>query len=283
MSRLLIAGCGYVGAKLGRAAAASGREVFGVRRRAMEADEGLHSIAADMTDRRALLALPDGIEWLVYAAAADEFTEEAYRRCYGAALSGVVEAMRRQPQLRGAVLLSSTSVYERADGAWVDETSPVDPSHFSGRAMLEAESILRTLPCPTIALRLGYIYGPGRSGIVSAARREAETSASGAGHHENFIHVEDCVRAISFVLEHPSPAETYVVVDEEPALRTEVLAWIRQVLGLAAPSSDGPPLVRSKPPRGDKRCSSARLREAGFRFRYPTYREGLSPLLRGEG
>jgi hypothetical protein len=56
-----------------------------------------------------------------------------------------------------------------------------------------------------------------------------------------------------------------------------VLAWLAARLGVPAPPvEEGEAGVRA---RGDKRCSNARLLATGFRFRYPTYREGYAALL----
>jgi hypothetical protein len=61
-----------------------------------------------------------------------------------------------------------------------------------------------------------------------------------------------------------------------------VLAWLAERLGVAVPAPASP---TERPEAGrsatNKRCSNALLLASGFRFRYPTYREGYQSLLGG--
>ena len=61
-------------------------------------------------------------------------------------------------------------MYSQNDGGWVDEDSPTEPDSFSGRRLLEAEQILAASPFGTVSLRLGGIYGPGRTGLIDRVR-----------------------------------------------------------------------------------------------------------------
>lgn len=75
--------------------------------------------------------------------------------------------------------------------------------------------------------------------------------------------------------------QIYVGVDDAPATECEVLAWLAARLGAPAPRR-----IRDEEAaaRGSgKRCSNERLRASGYRFRYPTYREGYAAVLAGEG
>ncbi len=82
MARVLIAGCGDLGNTAGSLLVAAGHEVFGVRRRTAAIAAGITPIAADLCDLSSLQCLPDGIETLIYAAAADGFSDDAYERAY---------------------------------------------------------------------------------------------------------------------------------------------------------------------------------------------------------
>ena len=68
----------------------------------------------------------------------------------------------------------------------------------------------------------------------------------------------------------------YVAVDDEPTDQRDVQNWLCQRLGqdpaaLVAPTS--------KPMGANKRCSNALLRSTGYRFIYPTYRDGYGAML----
>jgi hypothetical protein len=73
-----------------------------------------------------------------------------------------------------------------------------------------------------------------------------------------------------------TPASIYIGVDDEPADRRAVVEWMAQRLGVATPpaTAGGAP----SPARG-KRCSNRALRASGYRFRFPTFREGYADVL----
>ena len=183
---------------------------------------GLLPVAADLADPAAA-ALPAAVDAVVYAAAADESSDEAYRRAY-------VDGQRKLHAALAAagasparwLFVSSTGVHAQADGETVDEESPAEPDRFSGRRLLEGERFAATAASVAVSVRFGGIYGPGRNRLVETVRR------GGACR------------------ERPRPP--------------------RAALG------DGPA-------RGSKRCSNARLLASGYRFLYPSWREGYAAVL----
>ena len=75
-----------------------------------------------------------------------------------------------------------------------------------------------------------------------------------------------------------SRAPDYVLIRRQAEER-EVLRWLAEQLGAPEPRAAEP----GEKPAGSKRCSSRRLRESGYRFTYPTFREGYAALLAAEG
>ena len=73
----------------------------------------------------------------------------------------------------------------------------------------------------------------------------------------------------------------YIGVDDAPVTELEVLEWLAARLGAPAPRRVSEADAASR--GAGKRCSNARLRASGYRFRYPTYREGYAAVLSGEG
>ena len=162
MANILIAGCGYVGTALGLRLAAAGHMVWGIRRSAEGLPSGIHHLAADLTAPETLQDLPPALDVVFYTAAPNGSEEAAYRAIYVDGLRHVLEALVRQHQSPRRVLLtSSTAVYAQSAGEWVDETSPTEPQHFTGRRVLEGERVLLDGPFPATVLRLGGIYGRG--------------------------------------------------------------------------------------------------------------------------
>ena len=82
MSRIVIAGCGDVGTRLGLTLSAAGHEVWGLRRQPQRLPDPIRPLAADLRDPNTLGTLPEGIDALYYTAAAGGYREENYRAAY---------------------------------------------------------------------------------------------------------------------------------------------------------------------------------------------------------
>jgi nucleoside-diphosphate-sugar epimerase len=280
---VLIAGCGYVGGALAHRLAAGGTAVWALRRSPGPPQPGIEPVAADLTDRaglqQALASLPP-LDAVVYTAAAGGRTDAAYQAAYVTGVAHLLEALEALGQKPGAFLFtSSTGVYGQGDGEWVDETSPTEPPHFTGRRLLEGEALLRRADLPTTAVRFGGIYGPGRTRLIDQVRRgEARLPAVLPGEaplYTNRIHREDCAGVLHHLLEM-EPGERhdlYLGVDDDPAPLAEVYRWLARHLGVAEPP-EGDSLGGDRRGRSNKRCSNRRLRESGYTFRYPSFREG---------
>jgi len=283
VARILVAGCGYVGSELARRLAADGHVVFGLRRSDHPLPEGVAALRADLCDRAGLrTALAEvehgGIDAVVYAAAAAGADDEAYRRAYVAGLANVVEWADAQGMRPPRVLFtSSTAVYAQTDGSWVDEDSPTEPTHFSGVRMLEAERLVTG--AGGIALRLGGIYGPGRTRLVDGVRAGRATLRTGPPRWTNRIHRDDCAGAAHHLLLHPDGAGAWVGVDHEPADERTVLDWLAARLGVPPPRRTAAPGPAPDRAATNKRCANRKLLASGYRFRYPTFREGYAALL----
>lgn len=285
MARVLIAGCGYVGTALGQGLAALGHEVFGLRRRPEGLPRGIHAVAADLSEPSSLEALPGAVELLVYCASAAGFSEQAYRAAYVDGLQNLFDAISRWPEPPRRILFtSSTAVYGQHAGEWVDEGSSTEPAGFSGRRLLEGEALLRRGPIPGIVLRLGGIYGPGRTRLVESVRSGSAVCREGL--YTNRIHRDDAAGAIAHLLALESPEPVYLGVDHEPAEECALLRWIAERIGAPPPRHEAPDAAATRAggrPHGSKRCQSDRLRRSGYRFRHPSYREGYGALLRELG
>lgn len=285
MSRVLIAGCGYVGAPLARLLAERGDEAWGLRRHPAELPFGVRPLAADVTDPSSL----DGVRRLepdavVYAVSPSERSPGAYRSAYVEGLRNVLDAAFGRGRSPGrAVLVGSTGVYGHGDGRWVDEETPPDPADATGEALLEAEALVREMGAPGVVLRLGGIYGPGRDRLV---RRVLDGSAScpPEGRYSNRIHRDDAAAAALHLLDLDAPRPVYLGVDREPAELRVVYRWIADRAGVPDPCRSGVASAAGGGRRGtNKRCSSDRLVKSGFRHGFPTFREGYGALLREMG
>jgi nucleoside-diphosphate-sugar epimerase len=279
MANVLIAGCGYVGTALGTRLASEGHVVWGLRRCPAALPSSIRPFVADLTAPETLEALPPGLDVVFYTASADASDDEAYRAAYVEGLHNLLRALDRQRQvLRRVFFTSSTGVYAQSSGAWVDETSPTEPAEFSGIRVLEGERLLLGGLFPATALRLGGIYGPGRTRLIDRVRQGLAVCQDGPPLHTNRIHRDDCAGALRHLMTLAEPAGLYLGVDHEPAEQCEVLRWLAAQLGVSPPRL-GPPLDSTPRRQSNKRCSNAKLVASGYTFRYPTFRDGYMTLL----
>lgn len=290
MARILIAGCGDIGATLGQSLKKNGHEVWGLKRHPTDLPLGIQPLAADLTDPATLTALPSALDFVVYSAAATNFSEVAYQAAYVTGVRNVLNALRQTGQSPQRLLFtSSTSVYAQHQGEWVDEDSPAEADGFSGSCIRAGEQLLWGSGWPAVAVRFGGIYGPGRTRLIESVRDGSATRPSGPPLHTNRIHRDDCARALEHLLFLADPAPLYLAVDDDPAPLDQVLGWLATQLGMPEPpliahsslkpgaETGGNAALRM---RASKRCRNARLRASGFSFHYPGYRDGYAALLR---
>lgn len=277
--RILIAGCGYVGCALGRYLAQSGRAVWGLRRSVTGLPESIRPVAADLCEPESLKRLPEDLTGVFYTAGAAEFRDDAYRAAYVTGLANLLDALRNQRQKPSRIIFtSSTGVYEQSDGEWVDESSPTEPSSFSGQRVLEGERLLEASDFPSVILRLGGIYGPGRTRLIDRVRSGEARRERNGPRYLNLIHLADIVGALAHLMMLPDPGRVYIGVDSEPQVWNDLVDYLAKQLDVPPPPFSDDHQTRGRPFR-NRRCSNARLRETGYVFRYPSARQGYGELI----
>ena len=278
---MLIAGCGYVGAALGRSLAAHGIQVFGIRRNANTLPEGIRGIACDLSRSGDISSIPNRFGSLVYCpSVGGKGTLADYRALY---VNGF-RCLLDHGTFGRVLFVSSTGVYGQRNGEWVDEISETSPCIDSGRAMLEAESVARTNSPAGIAVRFSGIYGPGRTRLVHMLQEGRATCERDRPRYLNQIHRADCVGVLLHLLSISNPACLYISSDMEPASRFDVWSWMAEQGRMQRPEvvdRGGSGIPGDS--RGNKRCLNQRLLADGYRFQFPTFREGYADLLTGGG
>lgn len=277
----LIVGCGDVGGRLARRLLALGWQVSGLRRSVQLLPEGVRPIAADLSDRRIPADWPEQApDYLVYCVAASQHDEAGYQAAYVDGLRNVLGWLQRSGQVpRRLVFVSSSSVFAQKGGEWVDETSVTEPEGYSGKLMLEAERLALASGIPASILRLTGIYGPGREWLLTQVRQGYRV-ADEPPLYGNRIHADDAAGLLAFLLQADARGEAledcYIGVDDAPAPLAEVVAWLREYLGVTEWSDEQ--RVRRT---GSKRCSNQRARALGWAPQYPSYKEGYAAILQG--
>ena len=281
MSEVLIAGCGYVGTALGKRLLVDGHRVWGLRRNVHLLPSRIQPIMADLSRPETLHALPSSLDYLFYVAAADETTEASYQTTYIEGIRNLLRSLEEQNiHPRRGFFTSSTAVYAQQEGEWIDEDSPAEPSHFTGARLLQAERLLRESIFPWTVARLSGIYGPGRTRLVEEVRQGRFTPTTSLKYYTNRIHQEDCAGVLRHLMGLHAPDGLYLGTDHEPARLCDIADWLVQELDLEPILKTDPLPAPENRFRTNKRCSNARLVASGYRFRFPTFREGYSALLK---
>ena len=280
MARVLIAGCGDVGTELGVRLVEDGHTVWGLRRHCDTLPSNLHSLPADLTRPETLHALPPALDVVFYTAAPDSSSASTYRVTYGDGIRHLLAALATQGHtLQRFIFTSSTGVYAQEAGEWVDELSPTEPVHFSGKELLIGEQIVLSSAFPATVVRLGGIYGPGRTRLIDGVRQGTAACTDGPPVYTNRIHRDDCAGVLQHVMQLGQPDRLYLAVDHEPADQCAVLRWLAQQLRLLPPWKKTAAHSETRLPRSNKRCRNSKLVATGYKFRYPTFREGYKALL----
>lgn len=172
--------------------------------------------------------------------------------------------------------LSSTGVYGDAQGAWVDEATPVGGGRRSTR--VAADLAWQALRGDVRVFRLPGIYGPGRSAIDRVRAGDARRFDA-PGHLFSRIHVDDIVTTLVAAIERGAPG-LYNLADDAPATSAAVIEYACDLLGLPYPPLESLAADMSSMARGfyteSRKVAAGRMvRDLGVRLRYPDYRAGL--------
>src|SRR6266550_56339 len=273
MPRILIAGCGYVGQATGDLFHAAGWAVEGWTHSAKSAAKlsakPYPVYGVDIADQAQIQARAGAFDAVIHCASSSGGGVEAYRQIY---LNGARNLLIRFSGSR-MLFTGSTSVYAQCDGSWVTEESETKPARQEGRILLQTEDLV--LGDGGIVARLGGIYGPGRSALLTKFLSGTAIIDPENDRFINQVHRDDIAGALFLLLNRPSLArEIYNVVDDQPILQSECYRWLAERM-----NRPGPPMgkAKGKPKRGasNKRVSSAKLRRLGWVPQYRTFAEAM--------
>lgn len=276
---LLIFGQGYSASAVAERARQSGWRVTGTRRTQPNSPdiipiEAVGPLLQDVT--HILLSIPPGQKgdpaWRLYA-----------------------ETLRHAPRLAWIGYYSTTGVYGDRQGARVDESTPPAPGQARSQARVEAErawaslAAERAMACDI--MRLGGIYGPGRSAFDTL--RSGHARAIDAPEHcFSRIHRDDIAEGTLAAIETAAQTpikETRILnfTDNEPSPQRDVLEEAARLLHLPPPPVVT--LAQAWPqmsPMAQGFWSERRVVDSTHTqktlqrpWRYPSYREGLAAIL----
>lgn len=216
------------------------------------------------------------ISHVVYCAAPNERTEQAYRRIYVNGLQNVVNAFKAHACQTPPMVLfvSSTAVYDSQSEGVFNESSPTEPRGFNGQVLCQAESwLLENSPRCTV-LRLSGIYGPGKQRLLDSIARGMARVPADNHYVANRIHLEDAARAVLHLLGGGHHG-VFIGSDNCPLPLATLYANLAEML-------DAPPpqLGEASPMMGKKRLSNQKLLDTGFTFKWPDSLTGYAAIIK---
>ena len=170
------------------------------------------------------------------------------------------------PNLRQIVYTGSCSVYGDAQGDWVDEQTPPEPSRGQGEVLLESEQLLSGISDRRVCiLRLGALYGPGRD-LDRRLRGLAGLERPGSGAtYSNWLHVADAAGALEAALDG-AWAGVVNVVNDAPIRLRDLVGRSLQRQGLAPVHWSG----GEEPGSANRRIRNTRLKQLGYQLQHPS-------------
>ncbi|HLD49743.1 MAG TPA: SDR family oxidoreductase, partial [bacterium] len=296
MYHIQVVGAGYAGSRIAAHFREKKQKVWALTRSGKRNAEfealGILPVIADLAKPATLERIPPAHFIVICPAPGEKKDEAAYRQIYLEGIGNYLAAIGKNPKPNLIVYLSSTGVYSDRKGEWVDETTPPEPDTEKGKILLEAEQQVLNSGYPAIVFRLAGIYGPERNRLIRPFISQDEASDRWLNH----IHVEDIAGAMPVIFNKGQAGSLYLGVDDEPVLQSEFARWLANKNVILRPKAEeSREILRQKTPQDDrrradydkdlsaikgKRCSNKRLKELGYQFKYPTYKEGYEAILK---
>lgn len=187
------------------------------------------------------------------------------------------------------VLISTTGVYGDCDGAWIDETRPLNPTadraHRRADAEQQVQNFCQQHAIPLVILRVAGIYGPGKIPVERIKRGEPVVNQQDSPF-TNRIHVADLVTVCERALMNMTIQGVYNVTDGHPGTMYEYFTGIASMLNLPAPPAISLEQAKQQLSEGmlsymaeSRRIDNAKLlKDFGIALQFPDLERGLESL-----
>ncbi len=182
-----------------------------------------------------------------------------------------------RPLIKNMVYISTTGVYPNQAGEW-HESCDLEPDTDKGKLRLNSEKVLARFFNLKV-VRAGAIYGPERH----IAKRILEKKPIPRGDHPvHRIHVVDLAQIVEMAITQPSFPKIVNAVDTDSSPSAQVAEWTarQSFFPKNAPCEiryqDGYFNRKNLTPNPQRIISNKLLISLpGFRYHYPSYREGI--------
>ena len=221
VTKIFIAGCGYIGGRLARSYQESGTNVTCMVRSSEHAatleSAGFITVVTSLDDVSAPSPLPlaDCVLFYLVPPPGGGISDSRARN-FIAQLSDAEKPSK-------IIYMSTTSVYSGTDGGVVTEQSPTAPEAAMGKRRLDAEAAFRDYgtanEVPVVILRVSGIYGPGRLPLMQINQGQPLLHENESGP-SNRIHADDLASICLAAAENGVGGDIFNISDGNPSSMT---------------------------------------------------------------
>lgn len=281
MSKVLILGCGYLGQTFSKLLIQNSHDVVTTRRNISKLPKEFNPISIDFLKPEEFKNLPLDVEYIFYMASAGDHSKEAYKNAYNIGLNNALTYAENIKSLKRFIFISSTGVYPDQNGGSVDENSKrlsLDSNSPSVEIVKGEDSFLeRKTNFEKSIVRFSGLYGEERVSLISRIKSgQAKLNQNTKDSYTNRIHIKDCARVLLFLMSVERLEPVYIGSDDCPATQEEIYSFLADILNVKIEIANEE-LLGSR--YGSKKCDNSLLKNSGFKFKYPTYKEGYKSIL----
>ena len=265
-----IIGCGYVGKEVAKRWQSQGLDVLVTTTRQERVAE-LSEVATQVvvltgTQGDRLQSALSDCQFVLLSVASKR--GGSYKEAYLSTAKTLAQVLPHTP-VEHLIYTSTCSVYGQHNGAWVTEMMPPNPNTENGEIIEATEQTLLAAASPerkVCILRLGGIYGPGRT-LEKIYSRAGGTTRPGKGEEgTNWVHLSDIVNGIDWARQQRLSGIYNLVKDEVPAIR-DLIRRVCDRYNISPIQWD-----ESQPStRKNVRVSNAKLKGTGYEFIRPNF------------
>ena len=202
-----------------------------------------------------------------------------------------LHAIEKHPPER-FVLISTTGVYGNCEGAWINETTALNPTAERAYRRVDAEQQVQQFcqahHIPLVILRVAGIYGPNKIPLARIKSGQAIVNQQDSPF-TNRVHAHDLVSVCEKALLEQSITGIYNVSDGHPGTMYEYFMAVAAAMQLPAPPAISLQQARNQLSEGmlsymaeSRRIDNKKLlNDFALSLQYPKLKDGLESLVMG--
>jgi len=270
MAKILLVGCGDIGAAVATDLVAQGHQVSGLQRTVSDGLAGVTMVNADLTKADRLASLSFDYDQLIYIVSPSTYDIDGYTAVFETAVNNLLEVLAQKAANVGIIFVSSTRVYGQSSGEWLTEDSLTEPDDERGKIILAAEQRFLSFNQQSTIVRFSGIYG--RSNHFLKQLKEGAAIQQQPRYFTNRIHRDDCIGVLTYLVNKKIKVglsqRVYLATDSEPVTRWDLANYLCEKFDYPPPM----PLLLEKGDDANKRLDNRRIKREGYRFKFNTYR-----------